>query len=281
MEKVVLWGKEIEQDFAGASEKQLDDFLELIMFIQKNGIRNEICESTLDKAELWEWLSSKDKIELNDIKRELSRRLEKAKCRKEEEFDELFRKIGKMFAIKVLVLSFKRKSIYYISTILEYYVGIRGYLATEKKDDFCNDLQECFPNIFFTEGIDTTINTLNRKFEEIREEIVEHLVHINNYQKKFSEMLEEHKSYQEIAQQFTSDTKIDCSPQAGREKVQALKETQINETTGEEETVVCELHTKFKTFNVDKDKRDRIYFFPGKQGILGGRIIVKHIGKHL
>lgn len=281
MEKVVLWGKEIEQDFEGASEKQLDDFLELIIFIQKSGIRNEICVSTLDKAELWEWLFSKDQIELNDIKRELSRRLEKVKCTEEREFDELFGKIGKMVAIKVLLLSFKRESIYYISTILEYYAGIRSYLAAEKKDDFCNDLQECFPNIFFAEGIDTTVNTLNRKFEEIREEIVEHLIHINNYQKKFSEMLKAKKSYQEIAQQFTSDTRIDCSPQAGREKVQALKETQINEVTGQEETVICELHTKFRTFNVDKDKRDRIYFFPGKQGILGGRIIVKHIGKHL
>lgn len=281
MEKAVLWGKEIEKDFAGASENQLDDFLELIQFIQKNGLRNEICENTLEKAELWEWLYSKDQIELNDIKRELSRHLEKVKSRAEEEFDELFGKIGKLLAVKVLALSFKGESVYYISTISGYYAGIRSYLAVEKKDDFCNDLQECFPNIFFTEGIDTTVNTLNRKFEDIREEIVEHLIYINNYQEKFSKMLEENKSYQEVAQQFTIDTGIDCSPQAGRDKVQALKETQINEETGQEETVVCELHTKFKTFNIDRERQDRIYFFPGKQGILGGKIIVKHIGKHL
>lgn len=94
-------------------------------------------------------------------------------------------------------------------------------------------------------------------------------------------MLGEHKSYQEIAQQFIIDTGIDCSPQAARKKVQVLKETQMNEITGQEETVICELHTKFKTFNVDREKQDRIYFFPGKPGILGGRIIVKHIGTHL
>ena len=29
MEKVILWEKEIEKDFAKASENQLDDFLEL------------------------------------------------------------------------------------------------------------------------------------------------------------------------------------------------------------------------------------------------------------
>lgn len=46
MEKIVLWGKEIEKDFAVATEKQLDDFLELMLFIQKNNIRNDICETT-------------------------------------------------------------------------------------------------------------------------------------------------------------------------------------------------------------------------------------------
>lgn len=281
MEKVILWEKEIEKDFAKASENQLDDFLELVRFVQKNGIQNLICKSTLDKAELWEWLYSKDQIELNDIKRELSRRLERAECKEEGKYEEFFGKIGKLLAIKVLLLSFKGESVYYISTIAEYYISIRNYLALEKKDDFCNDLQECFPNIFFVEGIETTVNTLNRKFEDMREEIIEHLVRINDYYRKFSDMLEKHKSYREIAKQFIIDTGIDCSPQAGREKVQALKETRINEVTGQEETVVCELHTKFKTFNIDKEKQDRIYFFPGKQGILGGRIIVKHIGTHL
>lgn len=281
MEKVILWEKEIEKDFAKASENQLDDFLELVRFVQKNGIQNLICKSTLDKAELWEWLYSKDQIELNDIKRELSRRLERAECKEEGKYEEFFGKIGKLLAIKVLLLSFKGESVYYISTIAEYYISIRNYLALEKKDDFCNDLQECFPNIFFVEGIETTVNTLNRKFEDMRKEIIEHLVRINDYYRKFSDMLENHKSYREIAKQFIIDTGIDCSPQAGREKVQALKETRINEVTGQEETVVCELHTKFKTFNIDKEKQDRIYFFPGKQGILGGRIIVKHIGTHL
>lgn len=281
MKKVVLWRKKIEKEFVSASESQLDNFLELIQYIQKSDIRNAICESTLNEAELWRWLSSKEQTELNDIKRELSRRLERAECVAQNEFDELLGKIGKLQKIKVLALSFKRESIYYISTILEYYAGIRSYLASEKKDDFCNDLQECFPNIYFAEGIGTTINTLNRRFEDIREEIVEHLTQINDYQVKFGELLDEHKPYQEIAQQFSTDTGIDCSPQAGREKVQLLRERQVNETTGQEEMIVCELHTKFKTFNIDRERQDRIYFSPGKQGILGGRVIVKHIGKHL
>lgn len=281
MEKIILWAKEIEKDFMRVSEYQLDDFLELMRFIQKNNIQNKICETTLNKAEIWEWLYSKEQIGLNDIKRELSRRLEKVKSIGEGEFDNYWGKIGKLFPVRVLALSFQGEGVYYIATISEYYTGIRNYLALEKKDDFCNDLQECFPNIFFVNGIDTTVNTLNRKFEEIQKEIVEHLTHLNNYQAKFSEMSREHKSFQEMARQFTADTGIDCSPQRGRDKVQALKEVQKNETTGLEEPVICELHTKFQTFNIDRERQDRIYFFPGKQGILDGRIIVKHIGSHL
>lgn len=254
MKKAVLWKKQIEKEFVSASESQLDDFLELIQYIQKSDIRNVICESTLNEAELWEWLYSKEQIELNDIKRELSRRLERVERVTQNEFDELVEKAGKMQRIKVLLLSFERKNIYYISTILEYYIGIRSYLASEKKDDFCNDLHECFPNIYFAEGVGTTVNTLNRRFEEIREEIVEHLTQINDYQVKFGELLDEHKSYQEIARQFSVDTGIDCSPQAGREKVQLLRERQVNEITGQEEMIVCELHTKFKTFNIDRER---------------------------
>lgn len=281
MKKAVLWGKEIKKDFTSASESQLDAFLDLVQFIQQNDIWNAICESTLDEADLWGWLYSKEQIELNDIKRELARRMERAKCVSQEEFDELLGEIGKIQKIKILVLSFERVCVYYISTILEYYTGIRSYLALEKKDDFCDDLQECFPNIYFVEGIRTTMNTLNRSFEDIREEIVEHLTQLNDYRVKFGKLLDEHKSFQEVAQQFSADTRIGCSPQAGRDKVQALKESQRNEVTGQEETVICELHTKFNTFNIDRERQDRIYFFPGKRDILGGKVIVKHIGKHL
>ena len=119
MKKAVLWGKKIEEDFVNASENQLDDFLELLQYIQDNHIRNAICENTMNEAALWGWLYSKEQIELNDIKRELSRRLERAECVVQEEFDELLDKIGKVQSIKVLAQYLKRKSKYYISKILE------------------------------------------------------------------------------------------------------------------------------------------------------------------
>lgn len=281
MEKAVLWDKEIKKYFINLSEEQLDDFLDLLEYIQTNEIINLICQDVLDDADLWEWLYSKEQIELNDIKRELGKRVRKAQCVDKDDFEQNLDKVGKMDSTKILVLSFAGKNIYYISTIFEYYKGIRCYLSKEKKDEFCKDLQECFPNIYFSEGIEATINTLNRSFEDMREEIVTHLTKINDYQDRFLELLLEHKSYKEIAQEFSANTGIECSPQAKRKSVQSLKEKYYNGETGQEETVICELHTKFDKYNIDRTKQDRIYFFPGKPGIREGRVIVKHIGKHL
>lgn len=281
MDKRILWDKKIKESFTKFSQTHLIDFLDLLDYITDCRIENIICENTLDDEELWTWLYSKDQIELNDIKRELSKRIERTKSVNEYDFDEMLKIVGILNSIKTLILLYEDKSDFHIATKKEYYIGLRRYLAMEKKDAFCKDLPDCFPNIHFSKNVERSVSTLNKKFEEIREEIIEHLTSINDYQSKFLQLLQKNTSYQEIAQCFTTDTGIDCSPQAGRDKVQILKETYFNTKSGQEETVICELHTKFKKFNIDKSKQDRIYFFPGKKGIKDGKVIVKHIGKHL
>lgn len=281
MEKVILWDKDIEGCLIHLSESELDDFLELVAFIQEEHIRNYISEDTRAQDGLWEWLWSKEDIGLVDLKRELSRKIEKAMPVDRNEYNENRNQVGRNGHIKTLVLYRDAGNVCCISTIDEYYEGLRSYLAMEKKDEFTGDLEECFPNIYFSRDISAAINTLNRRFEDIREEIVEHLSGLDGYRDRFAELLLEHKSYAEIAQAFSSDTGIACSPQAGREGVQNLKETHYNNESRQEETVVCELHTKFRKFNINRKRQDRIYFFPGKQGIQGGRIIVKHIGDHM
>ena len=47
-----------------------------------------------------------------------------------------------------------------------------------------------------------------------------------------------------------------------------------------QELLLCELHTKFSTYNRDATKQDRIYFHKGKKGILEDKLIVIHIGDH-
>ncbi|MCI9421564.1 hypothetical protein GN277_26570 [Lachnospiraceae bacterium WCA-9-b2] len=281
MEKRVLWDNGIKDCMKEFTSEHMLEFMELLDYIKDDGIESIINRNTQEDPDLWDWLYTKDQTEMNDIKKELGKKIQRAKYVDSEEFDKMMEIVGKLNIIKTLILLYDNQNDFCVSTKSEYYAGLRRYLIMEKKDSFCKDLSECFPHIHFSHDIERTINTLNKKFEEIREEIVEHLTQIDGYQSRFEQLLSENKSFQEIAQHFSMDTGIECSPQAGRKKVQALKEKYFNSKNGQEETVTCELHTKFKRFNIDIDKQDRIYFFPGKREILEGKVIVKHIGGHL
>lgn len=281
MEKVLLWSECIHKQFIQISEQQLDMFLELLSYIEDYNISNLLDLELYENIDLWEWLESKEQISLRDIKRELSIKVSKAKKINKQEYVNLAGHVGKLNREKVMILEFSNSNIYYIATVDEYYDALRSYLAMEKKDDFCKDMVECFPNIYFDVGIAATVNSLNRDFDVIKMEIVEHLTKINEYHSKFVYLCLQNKSNQEISRKFSEDTGIECSPQSGRESIQGLKIVCYNQISKRSEIIKCELHTKFKKFNIDRTKQDRIYFFPGKPGIQEGKIIVKHIGKHL
>ena len=281
MEKKVLWDKDFSSQCYTATLDKLDLFLELIQFIQDKNIDDYIYEKVIEDEELWGWIYSKDKSEYIDAKKELSKKIQKVKTITEAVYEKDFLSLGKDVQPRMFLCSFSEENVFYIASVKGFYKALRSYLSMEKKDEFCKDLPESFPNILFVSNIESTVNTLNQKFEIIRTEIVNHLTELNDYSSKFLELLEEKKSYTEISEKFKSDTGIDCSPQAGRNHVKKLKIECQNCITGESETVTCELHTKFETFNIDRLKQDRIYFYPGKKGIENGCIIVKHIGKHL
>ena len=281
MEKKVLWDKEFPSQCYLISLEELNMFLELLQFIHDNKITDYIYEKTVEDEELWGWIYSRDNTDLIDVKKELSKKIQKVKTLKEDMFEKDLICLGKNEKPRIFLCSFSEKDIFYISSIQKFYIAMRKYLSMEKKDEFCKDLHESFPAILFVTDIDASINTLNQKFETIKDEIINHLTELNNYNYKFLELLEENKSYTEISQIFKYDTGIDCSPQSGRDHTKELKIECQNSVTEKKEIVKCELHTKFKTFNIDRLKQDRIYFFPGKRGIEKGRIIVLHIGKHL
>ncbi|MBQ7833970.1 MAG: hypothetical protein IJ336_10430 [Lachnospiraceae bacterium] len=281
MEKEMLWDKHLDEQFISATNKELEAFLELLSYISDNNISNKLSYELYENPQLWDWLTSRETISLRDIKKELSIKMNKAQKINEQEYRDIICSIGVLNDKRVMILAFNKTNAYYIYCVDDYYNALRKYLIMEKKDDFCRDMLECFPNIYFTDDIASTINTLNRKFEELREEIVEHLIELNNYHTKFLELLSQNKSNQVIAQKFYEDTGIDCSPQSSRNNVRELKIACFNEINNRKEVINCELHTKFNKHNIDRTKQDRIYFFPGRQGIHEGKIIVKHIGKHL
>ena len=78
--------------------------------------------------------------------------------------------------------------------------------------------------------------------------------------------------------EFQRDSGIECSPQGDKKRIKVFMREFVNERTGKKENINCELHTKFKRFNIDKDKQDRIYFAPAREGICSGKVILIHIG---
>ena len=281
IEKETLWANCISKQFEEESYESLDLFLELLSYIENNDISNKISKELYYNEELWNWLSSKEQIDMHDIKRELLIKIERADKIAEREYEDYINNIGKIKNNKKFVLCFNEENAFYIASLDKYYDGLRRYLAMEKKAEFCTDMVECFPNLFFVDDIATTINTLQRNFDDLRAEIVMHLTAINNYYDNFKTLLTQNMNNESIAREFSSYTGIECSPQAGRQSVENLKLSCYNTISQQKEIIKCELHTKFEKYNIDKTKQDRIYFFPGKSGIHDGKTIIKHIGKHL
>lgn len=280
MNKELIWHYDLLKQYETTTEAILSNFLELIQYIHDNKIKNIISSSVIENEGLWNWIGSKDCIELVDLKRELSKKIQKAQLEEEETINEVLKSIGSDRS-RIICLCFQEYKSYFAASLTGYYRALKLYLCREKKSEFCQDMEECFPNIFFDKQVCSTMNTLNRKFDDLREEIVKHLEALNDYKDKFQQLIAENKSNKEITDCFSGDTGIDCSPQAGREGIRSLKLKMYNSHKKIEQEVVCELHTKFKKYNIDKTKQDRIYFFPGDKEIEKGKVVVKHIGKHL
>lgn len=280
MTKEILWDKDIGNALVTFSYIQLDNFLEALFFGYNQGALLFMNNQINEDISFWDWLYSKDDSSLNDMKREIVKWLGRTSNIEDALFEEKENEIGKNNGVKVLIAGIT-KNTFCFCTVDEYLRGVRKYLSMEKKSDFVEDLEECFPRLYFVSDIGTTINSLNRKFEEIREEIVEHLSSLDGYQESFRSMMLEGKSNIEMGEAFKRDTNIDCSPQSDRSATRELRISIFNDNTQQPEEIICELHTKFNKCNVDRTKQDRIYFFPGKEGIKNGRIIVKHIGTHL
>lgn len=280
MEKEILWVNNIDALFCDFSYVQLDDFLEALDYSDKYNASMFILEDIYESEGLWNWLYTKDNYELNDVKRELQKWLCKIEKITNKQYADKKLNVGKNTQSKIILAGIN-SSQYAFCTLREYLNAIRSYLAMEKKDSFAKDLEECFPNLYFAPDIEASLNTLNRNFVEIRNEIVEHLTSLDSYNDNFLELHKNGKSNREISLQFKCDTGIECSPQANRGDTVNLGIILYNSISEKEEKIVCELHTKFNKYNIDKTKQDRIYFAPGRYGIEEGRTIIKHIGTHL
>lgn len=277
-----VWTKDIPHQFKEQKYSDLSEFMSLLDFMRDNSLAVFVDEDEIYTYEdFCDWIYSKSDPELSDIKRELMLKISRCVSSDESENEKMRLKIGRADQNKYFGLDFREDFAFYAASIKKMYQISRRFLSTEDRGTFKTDLSFCFPNIYFDESIGSSLNTLNRRFEEIREEIVEHLTAINNYRTRFCQMTGSGKGYREIALEFEKDNGIECSPQANRKNTKNLKRVLKNDQTGEMESVNCELHTKFKKYNIDRTKQDRIYFAPAREEICSGRSVVIHIGGHL
>lgn len=221
------------------------------------------------------WLYDYSTSELRDIKKEVSIFIERSE---------------KLYQNNDVISSLKDQTNFIIGKSSDSYIwNISDFLLYKQnrlkmisaKYTFAIELQECFLNIYFDNEVSGSLNTINNDFIDIRDEIVLHLQMLDKFHTQFQSMLLEGNNFNSLSLGFKEFSGIDCSPQSCRDSVIKLRRTFHNNNTKSDETITCELHTKFSTCNRDATKQDRIYFHPGKLGIYNGKIIVIHIGKHL
>lgn len=273
---------------SGNAEKILCSILDTLECMQDNGTTTVYTDILYDQIVAEEvfsnWLYNFNiQPELSTLKKELARRITKSTCIDAGEYDGLIDQVERQTCREELVMSvhLTDKNPLYVSTPDHYWKAKQWYLANNvKRHDFVSDAVECFPNLYFHSHVSSAISTLNADFSKERAIIVEHLRALNDFKLEFSRLREEGADNRKICAEFQAHSRIECSPQSDRKAAEKLDYEFIRTDTGEKITVRCELHSKLKWNNMDKENQDRIYFHPGRPEIEGGKVLIVHIGTH-
>ena len=237
----------------------------------------------IDNVDFSDWLYDYSVPEIRDLKRELSIYISRAMSIASVKYAEVEKRIyaGEVSDEKYFFISYDYEYVLCSCDRDTYYRMKRFYLANApSRNVFSEDLWECCENLYFHSGVASSLNTLNNEFNSIKGEIVQHLSFLNAYHASFCNHREASSSNKEVCIGFKEFSKIDCSPQSGRDTTKTLKRSFLNTKTSNDEVILCELHTKFHTRNRNREKQDRIYFHPGKDDVENGRVLIIHIGEH-
>lgn len=200
----------------------------------------------------------------------ISKYLSKGQRITEDEYKEISTIINDKKLKDTLIISFhfSKENVLYVFDVKRYLEAKQWYLSEfVNQDRFVDEAVECFPNLVFHENVSSSINTLNADFRIVRPFIVKHLCALNRYHQDTSSSKDSTMSFREIASEIQELYSIECSTQSGRDTVEDLYYTFKDEKTGVTDKVCCELHTKLKWKDMDKEHQDRIYFHPGKEDI--------------
>lgn len=220
---------------------------------------------------------------LRDIKKELSKQINKAKCIDEDEYLNHLNRINSLDGSLGLTMSIccNAQNVLYVSTPAQYWAARQWYLSEYiSQNDFVSEASNCFPNLYFHHTVSSSFNSLNGPYLTERPILVKHLQALDSFQGQFRELCDQGISYRDLSSKFQAAYSIECSPQASRGSTQSLFFAFYNQKIRDNENLCCELHTKIKWYGMDRENQDRIYFHPGKHEIESGKILIAYIGTH-
>lgn len=129
-----------------------------------------------------------------------------------------------------------------------------------------------FPDIHFTSDLATQAGRFSKPFEALRADVTKHLGALND---SFKDILVECSGEpRDVAATFSARCGVTASPENGNTKSdkKAWAQRKIS-VSGQ--GIYCDWHTKIHP------TADRIHFYPGKPGLVEGKLIVGILHEHL
>ena len=285
-----IWDLRICKDLMESSDisNELDALLDAVHCAHADHACMNYCDDLFDEIinnkSFSDWLFDKNgDPRIVAQKRELSALIYKGISVSKSEYDTMICETQDKKETSKLMCSFhiSKEDVAFVFDIASYLSAKRWFLSNHtKKTDFLKDAKICFNNLFFNERVDQSLSTLCTDFKIVRPYIVKHLEILDDFRSRNFEPSDISLGFVKLSQKISSLYAIECSPQASRKSIDEVTFI-FKDFTNKEHSVCCELHTKLKWYNLDKQNQDRIYFHPGGLDIADGKLLIGHIGKHL
>jgi hypothetical protein len=271
-------------------EKKIESLFQDYNFIKEHNEKILKHDSIYDEiiypdVQLWEFLYATKNIFNRDIKKYLLKIIDHSESTSStvEEIIELLDKHNEEIIYGLLCL-------HQVQSIPEKYLvyNRHNWLMFNKyflslypisESNFYNECQKYFPNLYFHNRIEKTLNTLEKGLKDFSKSIIHHLTLLND---------EFHKYYNpsnriDTLKRFSSACGVDVSPQGNATDKPKITYEFIN-YSNVKELVCCEPHLKLGQSDDRGDTHyyfNRIYFHEGKDNIANGKILIGHIGGHI
>lgn len=154
-------------------------------------------------------------------------------------------------------------------SLLAFYRDLFEIADLQDENDFMSHCRVAFPDLHFVPELVQQIRRFETKFQELRPDLVRHLMVLNDCYKQIQ--AECQGLPKEISRRLgVKGVNMSGESSKTRHNKKAMKEREVvvQDEIGARHLLSCELHTKLR------DTCDRVHFHPGRDGLFDGRVIV-------